>query len=97
MLLEDLPMSQRSVKLPFLRLTFSSSSKLEIAQGSTRSGHDFLKLLLLLVPKVVLLLVVVLTVVVLVSVVVLIGRVEFLPFGAVGDEVDGVATLKTTP
>jgi hypothetical protein len=28
-LLEDLPMSQRSVKLPFLQLSFSSSSELE--------------------------------------------------------------------
>jgi hypothetical protein len=43
---------------------------------------------------VVLLLIVALVVVVLLSVVILVGGVEFLPLGAVGDEVGGVVALK---
>jgi hypothetical protein len=50
------------------------------------------------VPEAVLLLALALvTGVVPVVVVVLIGGVELLSLGAVGDEVDGVATLKATP
>jgi hypothetical protein len=94
------------VKSPCLCMTFSSSSELEesvtgeveVAQGSTRSGHDLLKLLLLLVSEVVLLLVVTLVAeVVLFGVVVLVGGVELLPLGVVGDEVGGVATLEAAP
>jgi hypothetical protein len=51
--------------------------------------------LLLLVSKAVLLLVVALVVGVLVGVVIHVGGVELLPLGAVGDEVGGVAALKT--
>jgi hypothetical protein len=54
--------------------------------------------LLLLVPKAILLLVVTLAArVVPIGVVVLVGGVELLPLGAVGDEVGGVTTLKATP
>jgi hypothetical protein len=60
-------------------------------------GHHLLKfLLLLLIPEAVLLLALTLvTGVVLVVVVVLIGGVKLLPFGAVSDEVGGVATLES--
>jgi hypothetical protein len=61
-------------------------------------GHDLLELLLLLVPEVVLLLVVTVAAgVISVVVVVLIGGVEFLPLGTVGDEVGGVAALEAAP
>jgi hypothetical protein len=54
--------------------------------------------LLLLVPEVVLLLALALVAgVVPLGVVVLVGGVELLPLGAVGDEVGGVAALKTAP
>jgi hypothetical protein len=62
-------------------------------------GHHLLKLLLLLllIPEAVLL-VVTLAVVVSLGVVILVGgRVELLPLGAVGDEVGGVTALKATP
>jgi hypothetical protein len=61
--------------------------------------HDLLELLLVVVvSKAVLLLVVTLVaVVVLVGVVVLIGGVEFLPLGAISDEVSDVATLEASP
>jgi hypothetical protein len=108
MFLEDLPLRQRSVKLPSLRLTFSSSSELEEssleksnAESSTHSGHDLLELLLFLVPEAVLLLIIALFArvipVVVVVVVILVGGVELLPFGAVGDEVGGVTALEATP
>jgi hypothetical protein len=107
MFLEDLPLRQRSVKLPSLRLAFSSSSELEEssleksnAESSTHSGHDLLELLLLLVPEAVLLLIIALfarVIPVVVVVVILVGGVELLPFGAVGDEVGGVTALEATP
>jgi hypothetical protein len=53
-----------------------------------------MELLLLLVFELVLLLLVTLTVVVLVGVVILVGGVELLPLGAVGDEVGGVTALE---
>jgi hypothetical protein len=58
-------------------------------------GHHLLELLLL-IPEAVLL-VVTLAVVVPLGVVILVGgRVELLPLGAVGDEVSGVTTLEAT-
>jgi hypothetical protein len=101
-----LPIRQRPVKSPGLRLTFSSSFELEesvageveVAEGSTRTRHHLLELLLLLlvIPKAILL-VVVLVVVVSLQVVVLIGGVELFPLGTVGNEVGGVATLEAAP
>jgi hypothetical protein len=69
------------------------TQEVEVAQGSTRLGHDLLGLLLLVTEEV-LLLVVVLTVVVSDGVVVLVGGVKFFPLEAVGDEVGAVATLE---
>jgi hypothetical protein len=71
----------------------------KVAEGSTRSGHHLLELLLLLlVPEVVLLLALALVIgVVLVVVVVLVGGVELLPLGAVSDEVGGVTALEAAP
>jgi hypothetical protein len=61
-------------------------------------GHHLLELLLLLVPEVVLLLALALVVgVVPIAVVVLVGGVELLPLGAVGDEVGGVTALEVAP
>jgi hypothetical protein len=73
--------------------------EVEVAEGCTRSGHHLLELLLLLlVPKTVLLLSLTLVAgVVPVVVDVLIGRVELLPLGAVGDEVARVTALKEAP
>jgi hypothetical protein len=71
--------------------------EVEITQGSTRSGYNFLEFLLLLVPKAVLLLVIALVVVIPLDIVVPDGGVELLPLGAVGDEVDGVAALEAAP
>jgi hypothetical protein len=75
------------------------TGEVEVAEGCTHSGHDLLKLLLLLlVPEAVLLLVVALAVVVSLGIVVLIGGgVKLLPLGAVGDEVGGVAALEAAP
>jgi hypothetical protein len=77
------------------------TGEVEVAQDSTRSGHDLLELLLLLllilVSEAVLLLVVVLIAVVVsvvVVVVVLIGGVKLLPLRVVGDEVGGIAALE---
>jgi hypothetical protein len=71
--------------------------EVEVAEGCTRSGHHLLALLLL-VPKAVLLLALTLVAgVVPVVVVVLVGGVELLPLGAVGDEVGGVAALEVAP
>jgi hypothetical protein len=65
---------------------------------TTHSGHDILKLLLLLVSKAVVLLVAALVArVISVGVVVIIGGVELLPLGAVDDEVGGVAVLEAAP
>jgi hypothetical protein len=47
------------------------AGEVEVAQGSTHSGHDLLKLLLLVIPEAVLLLVVALAVVVPLDVVIL--------------------------
>jgi hypothetical protein len=61
-------------------------------------GDHLLELILLIVPKAVLLLALALVTGVLpVVVVVLIGGVEFLPLGAVGDEVGGVTALEAAP
>jgi hypothetical protein len=59
-------------------------------------GHDILEILLLLVLEAMLLLVVALVVVILLDVVVLVGGVNLLPLGTVGDEVSGVTTLKAS-
>jgi hypothetical protein len=67
------------------------TGEVKVAQGSTRSGHDLLELLL--VPKAVFL-VVALAVVIPVVVVILVGLGELLPLGAVGDEVGGVTALE---
>jgi hypothetical protein len=56
-----------------------------------------LELLLLLVPEAVLLLIVTLVVVVPLAVVVLIGGVELLPLGAIGNEVGGITALEAAP
>jgi hypothetical protein len=74
------------------------TGEVKAIQGSTRSGHDLLKHLLLVVSEVVLLLVVALVArVILVGVVILVGGVELLSHGAVGDEVGGVATPEAAP
>jgi hypothetical protein len=72
------------------------AGEVEVTQGSTRSRHDLLELLLVVVPEVVLLNVT-LVVVVSVVVVILVGGVEVLPLGTVGDEVGGVAALEAAP
>jgi hypothetical protein len=73
------------------------AGEVEVAEGCTRSGHHLLELLLL-IPEVILLLTLALVAgVIPIVVVVLIGGVKLLPFGAVGDEVGGVATLKAAP
>jgi hypothetical protein len=75
-----------------------AAGEVEVAEGSTRSGHHLLKLLLLLVSEAVLLLALTLVAeVVPVVVVVLVGGVELLPLEAVGDEVGGVAALEAAP
>jgi hypothetical protein len=71
--------------------------ELEVTEGSTHLGHHLLELLLLLVPGAVLLLIVALAIVVLLGVVILVGGVELLPLGAVGDEVGGVTALEVAP
>jgi hypothetical protein len=71
------------------------AGEVKVAKGSTRSGHDLLELLL--VPKALLFLGVALVVVILLDVVILVGGVELLPLGAVGDEVSGVAGLEEAP
>jgi hypothetical protein len=73
------------------------AGEVEVAEGGTRSGHHLLELLLLLVSEAVLLLVITLAIVVPLGVVVLVGGVELLTLGAVGDEVGVVAALEATP
>jgi hypothetical protein len=74
------------------------AGEVKVAEGSTRSRHHLLELLLLLVPKVILLLTLALVAgVVSVVVLVLVGGVELLPLRAVSDEVGGVAALKVDP
>jgi hypothetical protein len=71
------------------------TGEIEVAQGSTCSGHDLLELLFLVVSEAVHLLIVVLVAeVVPIGIVVLIGGVELLPLGAVGDEVGGITALE---
>jgi hypothetical protein len=100
--LEDLPMRQRGeislLALDLLILLWAGGVitwEVEVAQDSTRSGHDLLELLiLLLISEVILLVVTLVAGVVLIVVVVLVGGVELLPLGPVNDEVSGVAALK---
>jgi hypothetical protein len=74
------------------------AGEVKVAEGSTRSRHHLLELLLLLVPEVVLLLTLALVAgVVSVVVLVLVGGVELLPLRAVSNEVGGVAALKVDP
>jgi hypothetical protein len=74
------------------------TGEVKVAQRSTRSGHDLLELLILLVPEAILLLIAALTArVILVGVVVLVGGVKLLPLGAVGDEVGGITAHDITP
>jgi hypothetical protein len=65
--------------------------------NSSCSGHHLLKLLLLVPEAVLLLALVLVTGVVPVIVVVLVGGVELLPLGTVGDEVSDVAALEAAP
>jgi hypothetical protein len=87
------------VPLILLRAGGVIAGEVEVAEGCTHSGHHLLKLLLLLlVPEAVLLLARALVAgVILVVVVVLVGGVELLPLGAVGDEVGGVTSLEAAP
>jgi hypothetical protein len=72
--------------------------EVEVAEGSTRSGHHLLELLLLLVLEAILLLALALVAgVIPVVVVILIGGVKLLSLGAVDDEVGGVTTLEAAP
>jgi hypothetical protein len=75
------------------------AGEVEVAEGCTRSGYHLLELLLLLlVTEAILLLALALVAgVVPVVVVVLVGGVKLLPFGAVDDEVGGVAALEAAP
>jgi hypothetical protein len=73
------------------------AGEVEVTEGGTRSGHHLQKLLLL-IPKAVLLLALALVArVVPVVVIVLVGGIELLPLGSVGDEVGGVTALETAP
>jgi hypothetical protein len=71
--------------------------EVEVAEGSTRLGHHLLELLLLVFEAVLILVVALVTGLILDVVVVLVGGVELLPLGAVGDEVGGVTALKAAP
>jgi hypothetical protein len=75
------------------------TGEFDVAEGGTRSGHDLLELLLLLLaPEAVLLPTLTLIAgVVSIVVVILVGGVELLPLGTVGDEVGDVATLEAAP
>jgi hypothetical protein len=74
------------------------AGEVEVTEGDTHSGHHLLELILLLVPEAVLLLIVTFAVVISLDVVILVGgRVELLPLGAVRDEVGGVAALDAAP
>jgi hypothetical protein len=74
------------------------TGEVEVTEGGTHSGHHLLELLLLVVPEAVLPLALALVAgVISVVVVVLIGGVELLPLGAVGDKVGGVAALEVAP
>jgi hypothetical protein len=71
--------------------------EVEVTQDSTHSGHDLLKLCLLVVPEAILLLIVALVLVIPVVVVVLVRGVELLSIGVVGDKVGSITTLKADP
>jgi hypothetical protein len=71
--------------------------EVQVTEGSTRSGHHLLELLLLVLEVVLLLALALVAGVTLVVVVVLVGGVELLPLGAVGDEVGGVTALEAAP
>jgi hypothetical protein len=73
------------------------AGEVEIAEGSTRSGHHLLEFLLLLVPEAVLLVVTFVVVIPLGVVILVGGGVELLPLGAVNDKVGGVAALEVAP
>jgi hypothetical protein len=75
------------------------AGEVEVAEGSTRTGHHLVELLLIIVPKVVLLLTLTLDAGVVSVVVVLLirGGVELLPLGAVSDKVGGITTLEAAP
>jgi hypothetical protein len=73
------------------------AGEVKIAEGSTRSGHHLLEVLLILVPEAVLLLALALVAGVIPVVVVVLVGVELLPLGAVGDEVGGIAALEAAP
>jgi hypothetical protein len=75
------------------------AGEVEVTECCTCSGYHLLKLLLPpLVPEAVLLLTLALVAgVIPVVVVVLVGGVELLPLGAVGDKVGGVAALEAAP
>jgi hypothetical protein len=85
--------------LILLRAGAVITGEVKVAKGSTRSGHDLLKLLfLLLVFEVMLLLIVALVgLVIPVGAVVLHRGVELLPLRTVSDEVGGVTALKVAP
>jgi hypothetical protein len=68
--------------------------EVKVTQGSTRSGHDLLELLLVVSEVILLLVVAFVAISVPVGVVVLVGGVKLLPLVTVNDEVGGVATLK---
>jgi hypothetical protein len=72
------------------------TGEVEVTPCRTRSGHDLLKLLLLL-PEVVLLLVITLDVVVSLVIVVLVRGVKILSLGTAGDKVGGVTALEAFP
>jgi hypothetical protein len=74
------------------------AGEVKVAEGGTCSRHHLLELLLiLLIPEVVLLTLTLVAGVVLVVVVVLVGGVELLPLGAVGNEVGDVTALEAVP
>jgi hypothetical protein len=76
------------------------TGEVEVTEGCTCSGHHLLELLLLLlcVPEALLLPALSLVAgVVFIVVVVLVGGVDLLPLGAVGDEVGGVTALEAAP
>jgi hypothetical protein len=71
--------------------------EVEVAQGSRLSGHDLLKLLLLVLEAVLLLVIAHVARILPVVVVVLVEGVELLPLGAISDEVGGVAAFNAAP
>jgi hypothetical protein len=83
-------------------LIFSSSSELEefsLEKSKSHSRHDLLELLLIIIifEEVLLLVVALIARVVLSGAVILVGGVELVSLGAIGNEVSGVATLEAVP